>query len=190
MSVGATPAEVKAFINEWAGDGAEIARRNHLPVSAMLACACTESGFGKGVIFNATKNPFNLQKWERIPIPWTYKNYHRETEVEKKTGKTMVAPFNCATDNADAVRQWCEWILHWGEADGPPQDRDEKVPLVAHPGAIAARKTLLQFRSDPVNFAFNLPLVGFGESKTQELRDRDGGLFRSVLLQNKLTRFD
>jgi len=186
----ASPAQVAAFIDEWASKGADVARKNSLPVSAMLACACTESGFGMGAIFKKTKNPFNLQKWPHIPYPRAGTNQPSDTVVETKTGRQKIAPFNYATDVPDAVRQWCEWILHYGEADGPPQDENPHVPMVIHPGNQAARDQLLKYRRDPVNFAFNLPLVGFGEGKTKEQRDASGAIFKSVLITNKLTRFD
>jgi hypothetical protein len=62
--------------------------------------------------------------------------------------------------------------------------------MVIHPGNQAARDQLLKYRRDPVNFAFNLPLVEFGEGKTKEQRDANGAIFKSVLITNKLTRFD
>ena len=53
------------------------------------------------------------------------------------------APFNCATDTADAVRQWCEWILHYGSADGPPGNQDPKIKVADNKATIARRDILL-----------------------------------------------
>ena len=39
-------------------------------------------------------------------------------------------------DREDAVRQWCEWILYYGEADGPPGNQNPKAARQANKAAI------------------------------------------------------
>jgi hypothetical protein len=156
----------------------------------MLACACVESGFGTGNIFKHTLNPFSLQKWPHVRYPTTNATFWNKTKVQETPAKFKRAPFNCATDVADAVRQWCEWILHWGDADGPPGNQEAKLMQVADPGAIANRQKLLELRGSPAAFAFNLPLVGFGENKTQKLRDNSGTRYRDALIKFSLTSLD
>jgi hypothetical protein len=166
--------EMQSFIDEWADLGGPVARENDLPVSAMLACASIESGWGKGPIYLATLNPFSLQKWPHVVYPKTHQTFWRETIVQTNPVRKARAPFNCATSHADAVRQWCEWILHWGEADGPPGNQDPKIPQVARASAIASRELLLKHRQNGLEFARNLPLVGFGETATAALRQKSG----------------
>ena len=188
--VPATPEQREAFIKEWNGGGAGVARSNNLPVSAMLACACFESGYGnpidrktgKASIFSATGNPFNLQKWPAITYPKTEKIIWRDTEVKSASGQVLRAPFNCAKSVPDAVRQWCERILHYGEVDGPPQTQFKNQACL-HPESVDARKKLLALRYSPAEFAGNLNLVGFGE------KGKDKG-YRDTLEINNLTRFD
>lgn len=120
------------FFQERADLGGPVARANNLPVSAMLACASVESRWGQGNIYRKTLNPLSLQKWPHVHYPTTYRILWFETVVQTNPKKTMKAPFVCATDRADAVCQWCEWILHYGNADGPPgnpdpMSRDNKV---------------------------------------------------------------
>ena len=47
----------EAFLQKLASGGAAEARRNNLPVSAMLACACQETSFGTHGVFLQTNNP-------------------------------------------------------------------------------------------------------------------------------------
>jgi hypothetical protein len=189
--MGATHEQTVAFIKEWSTKGAEVARNNNLPVSAMLACACEESGFGVvSKIFSHTHNPFNLQKWPHIRYPTTNQIFWVETKVREDPTKILRAPFNCATDVPDAVRQWCEWILHYGDADGPPGNQNPKIAQVANKSAIERRQKLLATRDRPADFAFNLPLVGFGENATEKLRVKSGNRYRDCWTQYSLTDYD
>jgi hypothetical protein len=154
------------FLQEWAETGGPVARKHKLPVSAMLACASLESDWGRGSIFKETLNPFSLQKWPHVPIPKTNRTAWRDTVIQVNPKKIAKAPFSCATDRADAVRQWCEWILYYGEADGPPGNQNPKSPRVKVASAVASRERLLAFRTNGEDFAKRLPLVGFGESRT------------------------
>jgi hypothetical protein len=156
-----------AFMRKWADAGSAILQANDLPVSAMLACASVESDWGTSTIFKATKNPFNLQKWPWVTFPRTHNTFFSSTVVKEHPHTVLRAPFNCATDEADAVRQWCEWVLHYGEADGPPGSQDSKVPGVRVPALIARRDSLLKWRHSGHQFANNLPLVGFGEGMSK-----------------------
>jgi hypothetical protein len=176
--------QMSNFLDEWASLGGDIAQRNGLPVSAMLACASVESDWGKGSIFKATLNPFSLQKWPHIKYPITPSTYWGWTVVQTQPKLSKKAPFNCATSRADAVRQWCEWILHYGDADGPPQDQDSKVRQVSHSSAIAARVSLLKLRNDPVAFARALSTIGFGENRSK------GEVYAKRLTSSSMTDYD
>lgn len=169
--------EIFRFLQEWAEIGGPVARKHKLPVSAMLACASVESNWGKGSIYKETLNPFSLQKWPHVTYPKTYRTAWRDTVIQTNPRKTAKAPFNCATDRADAVRQWCEWILYYGEAEGPPGNQDPKAPRVKIKSAIADRDKLLGFRKSGEDFAKYLPLVGFGENR------------RSLVYAKRLTDF-
>jgi hypothetical protein len=172
------------FLQEWAELGGNVARQHGLPVSAMLACASVESNWGQGAIFRATLNPFSLQKWPHIKYPVTHQTYWRSTVVQTEPVKRLLAPFNCATTRSDAVRQWCEWILHYGDSDGPPQDQDAKAPQVAHSGAVARRTALLASRVNPVAFARGLSTIGFGENQAS------GGVYAQRLISFSMTDYD
>jgi hypothetical protein len=155
------------FLQEWADAGAPVVRKHRLPVSAMLACASVESAWGTGAIYRETLNPFSLQKWPHVPHPATCRTAWRDTVIQTTPDVvTRKAPFSCATDRADAVRQWCEWILYYGEADGPPGNQDPKSKTSRIASAVGNRETLLRFRNAGPDFARRLPLVGFGESRT------------------------
>jgi hypothetical protein len=173
----------RKFLDELAKQGAKVARGNDLPVSAMVACGAVESGFGTGFIFKHSGNPFSLQKWPHVPFPRASATpFWNETVVQTTPRKVLRAPFVRSTDFADAVRQWCEWILHWGEADGPPGNQDPKVKPAANAPAMASRQQVLTFRRDPLKFARNLHKVGFGESDAKEYAD--------LLSQASLTDYD
>ena len=157
-------ASMKGFLEEWATLGGPVARYNGFPVSAMLACAAVESAWGTGRIFRATLNPFSLQKWPHISYPSTHRTHWQRTVVKNGPPRvTAVAPFVCAFDQGDAVRQWCEWIRWYGEVDGPPQDQDSKVGHIRHSAQVAAKERLLALYNAPVAFARGLSTVGFGE---------------------------
>jgi hypothetical protein len=175
---------ISNFLTEWAELGGPVARRQGFPVSAMLAHAAVESGWGTGNIFRQSLNPFNLQKWPHIKYPTTHQTFWSNTVVRKADQKVLKSPFNCATSQADAVRQWCEWLTHYGEADGPPQDGNAAARQVAHPGRVAARVALMKLRTNPVEFARRLATVGFGETLS------DGDDFANCLTAYSLTEFD
>ena len=172
------------FIQKWADLGGPVVRANGLPVSAMIACASVESGWGKGGIYMATRNPFSLQKWPHITYPRTYKTLWRDTIVQTNPVMKLKAPFNCALDEADAARQWCEWILHYGAADGPPQDQNSKAQQVSHATAAAARQALLGQRGNPVEFTRRLSTIGFGENRAK------GAVYAQRLVNFAMEDFD
>jgi hypothetical protein len=160
-----------------------------LPVSAMIACAAVESGWGKGPIYLHTNNLFSLQKWPWVPYPRTLMTMWRPTIVQTNPNKTRLAPFNVAIDMADSARQWCEWILKYGEADGPPgmqvdPAKNPRSVYTGNDGARQRRETLKRMKGDPVLFAKNLYHVSFGESAAK------GQLYARVLQENNLKRFD
>lgn len=174
----------EGFFQKVAGACGPVVKQNGLPVSAMLACAAVESGWGRGPIFRQTNNLFSMQKWPWVPFPATARTLWLTTVIQTSPVKTARAPFNTTVDLADAGRQWCEWILHYGAPDGPPGNVDQRAPHVANAGAIARRSRLIAMAGDPVAFAGNLYLVSFGESHAA------GHRYADVLTQNKLTRFD
>jgi hypothetical protein len=177
--------EQEAFLQKLASGGAAEARRNNLPVSAMLACACQETSFGTHGVFLQTNNPFHLQKWPWVLYPTSAGSLRIRTNVAPPGVPEVwrVTFFNTAPDLPDAVRQWCEWILHYGEADGPPGNENPHFKQVAVPAAKAKRDRLLALRDKPVEFADNLLLVGFGNSVQSHL-------YSKCITDNSLTRFD
>ena len=170
------------FLQELATEGGPVAKKAGLPVSAMLACGAVESGWGRGKIYRETGSLFSLQKWPKVLFPTTARTLWRTTIIQTHPEKTALAPFNTATGHADAVRQWCEWIQHYGAADGPPGNPEGR--LVANQSAIGRRQQLMGMVNDPMQFARNLYLVSFGESQAK------GKLYSDVLQENNLTRFD
>jgi hypothetical protein len=180
----AIAAYMSNFLDEWAEYGGPVARKHGLPASAMLACASVESNWGQGAIFRACLNPFSLQKWPHIKYPVTHHTYWSSTVVQTNPVKRLLAPFNSATSQADAVRQWCEWILHYGEADGPPQDQSSSAPQVKHPAQVAAKVALLGSRGNPVAFARGLSTIGFGENRAS------GGVYAQRLTSFSMTDYD
>jgi peptidoglycan hydrolase-like protein with peptidoglycan-binding domain len=175
----------EAFLQQVAAACAATVRAAGLPVSAMLACAAVESGWGNGAIYRETGNLFSLQKWPWVVYPMTARTLWRDTVIQTIPRKTAKAPFNTATDLADAGRQWCEWIANYGGVHGPPGSIDRNRPQRAdNPGAVARRLRLINMAGDPLLFARNLYLVGFGESLAH------GELYARVLSEHRLTRFD
>jgi hypothetical protein len=159
----ATPTQqMSDFLDEWAEFGAPVVASYGLPLSAMLACASVESAWGQGKIYLRTLCPFSLQKWPAITYPRTHKIEWITTVIQTSPKKTASAPFICSTDRADAVQQWCDWITHYGAADGPPGNQ-AKQGAGASAAAAGKRTTLLGYRNSPTEFARHLPLVGFGE---------------------------
>lgn len=167
-----TTSEQYLFIDNLIRNGGPIAKNNNLPVAAMVACAIEESGYGTSSIYRETGCPFNLQK----PSSYTWVNCRTitkrtcvETDDRGKCKKWVTAPFCKASGNdegeklADAARIWCEWILGWSEQSN--------------------RERLLLYRHNPVEFARNLPIVGFGE---QSKRVENGEKFVNALRRHKL----
>lgn len=175
----------EAFLQSVVAACGPMVRAAGLPVSAMLACAAVESGWGTGAIYRETGNLFSLQKWPWVLYPRTGRTLWRDTVIQTIPRKTAKAPFNTARDLQDAGSQWCEWIKYYGTTMGPPGSMDQNRPQkVDNPHAASSRIRLMAMASDPLRFARNLYLVGFGESLAH------GELYASVLEQNHLTRFD
>jgi len=172
---------MELFLEEWYTAGISVVRKYDLPVEAMLACAAEESGWGKGPIFQQTLNPFNLQKWPHLLIPKTHKTYWRETIINTTTREKKKSPFNCAYSSEDAVRQWCEWILNYGNANSAPGNQDPKASKVPKQSAIRNRNALLRCRKNSIEFARNLPLVGFGQVHTPQARAKSGQGYTNIV---------
>ncbi len=155
--------EKQQFIENMAREGKAIAARYGYPLSAMIACACSESAFGTGNIFRRTGCPFNLQK----PDHWQYPKCETEKHsTENKPGeKAKPAPFCKAKSLSEAARLWCEWIAHF-----PTQ---------------SSRNQLLALRHNPKMFAENLFLVAFADSNKNATKE-----FGKVLDQFELRRYD
>lgn len=155
--------EQQQFIDAMAKAGRAKAKEFGYPLSAMVACACGESGFGTSAIFKRTGSPFNLQK----PAGWTYPKCEIEQHsTENKPGETAKpAPFCKAKDLGDAARLWCEWIAHY------PKDN--------------VREQLTSLRANPKAFAENLFLVNFAASSRERTKK-----FGELLEQHELRRFD
>ncbi len=169
-----SPAERRAFIDLMVRTCTPVAVKNNLPAAAMVACGIVESGFGASPIYRRTHCPFNLQKpkWYHWVHCFTVDMVtSTRTDDAGRNTTPMVAPFCYAMgDNAedwlpDAARIWCEWILGW------PQ-----------PGT---RARLLGMKGNPVLFAQNLPLVGFGEAKKARA---NGAAFAAAVRDHQLVR--
>lgn len=147
-----SPASPRAFIDRMARDGRAKVEAAGMPLAAMVACACGESGFGTSAIYKLTGCPFNLQR------PWAWKWPDAdifELPTINKAGETAKnAPFCVADTLADAARFWCEWIEHW------PNKK--------------AKATLMSVANDARAFAANLHIVGFAAGRrenTQKFAD-------------------
>jgi len=160
-----TPAKRK-FAEDMAAAGRAKAKEAGFPLSAMVACACSEGAWGTSAIYKRTGCPFNLQK----PADWEYPKCEIETNpTENKEGeKAKPAPFCKATSLSDAARLWCEWIAHY------PRE--------------SARKQLIGFANSPKAFVEHLFLVGFADNQggeNQGVRKSHGGFwiaaFRLIL---------
>jgi hypothetical protein len=190
----AVPPGKESWIDGIAGEGGPVAKQYDLPIGAMLACASVECAWGTSKIYKATGNPFNLQKFPKVPFPHTHRIHWSDTIIaEGPPPVVRQAPFNCALNTADAVLQWCEWILHYGMADGPgalgnPLARNYSP--ADNLSAIANRDRLLASRHNSIDFCLNLPLVGFGENATPALRKRSGERYKDRLTQFGLTVYD
>jgi hypothetical protein len=155
--------EKRKFIAAMARAGRQKAKEYNYPLSAMIACACGESGFGTSAIYKRTGSPFNLQK----PADWEYPKCETEAHsTENKPGEAAKpAPFCKASSLNDASRLWCEWIAH-------------------HPRE-AARNQLLSLRDKPKDFAASLFLVNFANSSKVATKE-----FGVLLERFELQRFD
>jgi peptidoglycan hydrolase-like protein with peptidoglycan-binding domain len=181
----AVPASQEAFLQQVFVACAADVKAAGLPVSAMLACAAVESGWGKGSIYRDTGNLFSLQKWPWVTYPLTTHTLWRETVIQTSPRKTARAPFNTARDMTDAGQQWCQWIKYYGSMQGPPGSPDKARPQAAdNKFALGQKLRLMAMVHDPLAFARNLYLVGFGESTAH------GELYARVLRDNNLLRFD
>ena len=58
---------------------------------------------------------------------------------------------------------------------------EAQAPAVANTQVQARRDRLLAYRTNVLDFTFNLPLVGFGENQTEALRHRSGGRYLQTL---------
>jgi len=56
------------FIGTLADAGSDNAAKFGIPLLAIVACGCLESGYGTSAIYNLTNCPFNLQR----PSEWKY----------------------------------------------------------------------------------------------------------------------
>ncbi|MBC8167795.1 MAG: hypothetical protein H7Y20_18235 [Bryobacteraceae bacterium] len=156
--------EKQKFIEDLAKMGKPIASQFGYPLSAMLACGCSESLHGTSKIYLRTKNPFNLQK----PAHWEYPKCETESlDTINKVGdkEAKAASFCIAKDLGDAARQWCEWIKYY------PRE--------------TARDQLTKFTGTPKTFAEKLFLVGFADNKEEKTKE-----FGIVWQQFELGRFD
>jgi hypothetical protein len=148
--------EKRKFAEDMAAAARKIAASNDLPLSGIVACACSESLWGESEIFGKTGSPFNLQK----PGDWLYPKCETlDLGTKNKVGSDAVKPasFCKAKSLEDAARLFSEWVLHYGESSKPPNT--------------AGRDQLLKCRKDPKAFAEHLFLVGFAdnnEAKTKE----------------------
>jgi hypothetical protein len=143
------PKTPQDFITAMAAAGAPSAAREDLPLPAMIACACLESGYGTSDIYLATGCPFNLQK----PPEWAYPKCEIKylPTVNKEGENPRPAPFCVAATLEEAGRLWCEWIKHWPNR--------------------SARDAVLSLSKQPALFASNLHLVGFAEAKKSKCEE-------------------
>lgn len=155
--------EKPKFIKDLAHEGSANAKKFGFPLSAMLACACCESGFGTSPIFKRTRNPFNLQK----PQKWEYPKCTTEVNdtVNKEGEHSKPSPFCIATSLSDAVREFCEWIDHYPDA--------------------AKRQLMRSLANNPKEFAVNLYQVAFANSKKDRTTE-----YGVVWKDYELGRFD
>lgn len=156
-------AEKIEFIRQLFKEGGPVARKENFPVSAMLACACAESGYGTSSIYKKTGNPFNLQK----PDSWAYPKCTTLTnKTENKLNeKAKPAPFCTASSLAEATRQWCEWIRYF----------PNKTSV----------SNILAYRNNPMRFAEELYRVGFADSKRERTKE-----YASLLKRYAFERYD
>lgn len=157
-----TPDE-RHFIASMAQAGKQKATEFGYPLSAMIACACGESGYGKGHIYHMTGCPFDLQK----PANWEYPKCetHPHPTQNKPGAHAKPSPFCIARNLSDAARLWCEYIAYF-----PTK---------------AAREQVLRLRHHPKAFVDSLYLLGFGNSDRKITQ-----VFGEILDDCELRRFD
>ena len=151
------------FIKSMNVAGTDWAKRYRYPLSAMIACACVESGFGTSGIYKQTCCPFNLQK----PSSWLYPQctVRLIKTVNKPGEEARFTTFRVADDLYDSARLWCEWISHWPSG--------------------SARSTLESYRNDARRFAASLYIVGFANNSKAATQK-----FADLIDTKGLTRFD
>lgn len=155
--------EKKEFIRKLFKEGGPVARKEGFPVSAMLACACAESGYGTSSIYKKTGNPFNLQKPAHFAYPKCVTLTNKTVNKDNENAKP--APFCTASSLAEATRQWCEWIRFFPNA--------------------ASVASILAYRNNPTRFAEELYRVGFADSKRERTRE-----YATLLTRYALERYD
>ncbi|HLK68148.1 MAG TPA: hypothetical protein VKU19_32165 [Bryobacteraceae bacterium] len=147
-------AEKKKFIEDLAREGRAKAKEYGYPLSAMLACACSESGYGTSDIYLKTNCPFNLQR----PAAWTYPKCEllaADTKGKFGSDDAQPATFCVAKSLSDAARLWCEWIAYYPGPDGRQTLN-------------GGNSGLMGFRGNPRAFATNLYRVAFADSQSSE----------------------
>jgi hypothetical protein len=151
-------ADQQVFLVKLKAEAIPVALANLLPPSALLACACAESGFGTSKIFQKTGCPFNLQKPDHYT--WIKCDVIKLETIGSSVDKKTVWVNFCKTKTlAEAAQVWCDWILNWPYK--PSRDR------------------ILKQRLDGDGFARTLPWVGFG-TQTEEWRKKNGADFAKV----------
>lgn len=151
-------ADQQLFVRALIVEGVPVALKNLLPPSALLACACAESGFGTAPIYLKTGCPFNLQKPRHYT--WiTCETIRLETIGSNVDKKTVWVDFCKTKTLAEAAQVWCDWILNW--------------PYKPN------RARILKQRLNGDGFARTLPWVGFG-TQTEEWRKKNGEEFARV----------
>jgi hypothetical protein len=155
-------ADQQAFVRRLVVEAVPVALANLLPPSALLACACAESGYGTSKIFGKTGCPFNLQKPDHYT--WIKCDVIKLETIGSNADKKTVWVNFCKTKSlAEAAQVWCDWIKHWPYK--PNRDR------------------IMKYCFNGDGFARTLPWVGFG-TQTEEWRKKNGEDFAKVRTAN------
>ena len=164
----ALTADQQAFMLKMATEGVPVALANLLPPSAMMACACAESGFGTAPIFKKTNCPFNLQKPDHYK--WIKCDVIKLETIGSNVDNKKVWVNFCKTKTlAEAAQVWCDWILNW-----PYKPNRERI---------------LKQRLNGDGFARTLPWVGFG-TQTEEWRKKNGEDYAKVRTEQGFAVYD
>jgi len=151
-------ADQQTFVRQMVVEGVPVALANMLPPSALLACACAESGFGTSAIFRKTGCPFNLQKPDHYT--WIKCGVIKLPTIGSDADKKVVWVNFCKTKTlAEAAQVWCDWITNW-----PYKPNRERI---------------LKQRLNGDGFTRTLPWVGFG-TQTEECRKKNAEDFAKV----------